>query len=364
MAQSNLAMPKWAVFCGWGFAASAVLSLLWQILWMLGLNISLSLWGVFDLVASTMSIFGAFFFATAPRWLTFSKASIVVSLLTVVLVLARILDAMGFAALVGLASVLFRIGFIAFIGVAAANWRKKSSAGLKQSFVFVGTSVVAIIAHFLLVAFGDLPDYLYYPLEKTVWPNIQLACAVALFFTVYQIGVVREVKLMEKADLSPEFRIKRFFNGKVRALWMALAAFTPMIMLALIGQILFDSAPALTLIIYTLPLLATVIVLFNVWIPGLIAYRAMQKGKSWDAFFWLSALVSPLIMWIIAEASADTRGMAPAQYAQQPVQYAPAAPQAPVAPATDTRPCPQCAEDIKAAAKLCKHCGSKVEPIA
>lgn len=33
---------------------------------------------------------------------------------------------------------------------------------------------------------------------------------------------------------------------------------------------------------------------------GLIADMAAKKGRNWAAFFWLSALVSPLIMWIVA----------------------------------------------------------------
>ena len=35
---------------------------------------------------------------------------------------------------------------------------------------------------------------------------------------------------------------------------------------------------------------------------GLIADIAKSKGRSWAAFFWMSALFSPLIVWIIASA--------------------------------------------------------------
>lgn len=35
-------------------------------------------------------------------------------------------------------------------------------------------------------------------------------------------------------------------------------------------------------------------------LAGLIADMAESKGRSWAAFFWLSILLSPLIMWIVA----------------------------------------------------------------
>ena len=37
---------------------------------------------------------------------------------------------------------------------------------------------------------------------------------------------------------------------------------------------------------------------------GLIADIAKSKGRSWAAFFWMSALFSPLILWIVASAMA------------------------------------------------------------
>ncbi|MFM1954642.1 MAG: hypothetical protein RL118_833 [Actinomycetota bacterium] len=181
----------------------------------------------------------------------------------------------------------------------------------------------------------------------------------------------RSSSKLENSESFIALRVKRFFAARAGsfALGSLLASaliLAEVILVQLVGSLIgaswaFDLSEEF---FFFLAATSAVFVTLFVWIPALIANRALAKGKSWDAFFWLSALVSPLIMWIIAEASTDTRGMAPAQYAQQPVQYAPAAPQAHVAPATDTRPCPQCAEDIKAAAKLCKHCGSKVEPIA
>lgn len=43
-------------------------------------------------------------------------------------------------------------------------------------------------------------------------------------------------------------------------------------------------------------------------INSLIADLAKSKGRSWAAFFWLSLLFSPLIMWIIAATISPTPG--------------------------------------------------------
>ena len=176
-------------------------------------------------------------------------------------------------------------------------------------------------------------------------------------------------------EMPVEIRIKAFFAAKAKATWMSfgLAFLLQLVITLFLTFVLGQYRLALVADNPAIWVLLTVIVSFAViWIPALVANRALAKGKSWDAFFWLSIFVSPLLMWIIAEASTDTRGMvyAPAQapapaYAQAaPAAYAPAAvPATPVA-ASDTRECPECAETIKKAAKLCKHCGSKVTPIA
>jgi len=70
-----------------------------------------------------------------------------------------------------------------------------------------------------------------------------------------------------------------------------------------------------------------------------IANQASAKGKSWVSFFWLSILISPLITWLIVSSIQPEQGKI----------------------LEGSIPCPMCAEPIKAAAKLCKHCGSDIQ---
>jgi hypothetical protein len=67
-----------------------------------------------------------------------------------------------------------------------------------------------------------------------------------------------------------------------------------------------------------------------------IADQANAKGKNWVAFFWLSILISPLVTWLIVSSIQPEQGKI----------------------LDGNIACPMCAEPIKAAAKLCKHCGS------
>jgi len=67
-----------------------------------------------------------------------------------------------------------------------------------------------------------------------------------------------------------------------------------------------------------------------------ISDQVARKGKSWSAFFWLSIVISPLITWLIA--SSVNKEEAPSVGVM--------------------KTCPKCAEDVKLAAVICKHCGS------
>ena len=56
--------------------------------------------------------------------------------------------------------------------------------------------------------------------------------------------------------------------------------------------------------------LVTGLLLIWLSLSALIAEMAEAKGRSWAAFFWLSVLFSPLIMWIIAAAISPFAGSA------------------------------------------------------
>lgn len=70
-----------------------------------------------------------------------------------------------------------------------------------------------------------------------------------------------------------------------------------------------------------------------------IADQASAKGKNWVSFFWLSIFISPLITWLIVSSIQPEQGKI----------------------LEGNIACPMCAEPIKAAAKLCKHCGSTLQ---
>ncbi len=272
--------------------------------------------------------------------------------------------------------------------LAGISMRAINRKGSRAVFAYLGLLVASVVTHVVVLLVAKTPEWdsgydfdydAYYlawdEFEKAVRLPAQLVSVLLILGLVGLMGIARQKLLarssrnLAQRSLPMELQVKAFLSARILAAVVVafgatLVVFVKSFALSALAGALDSWISDSTQYLVFAGVIFSVIGLLNVWIPSLIAYRAMQKGKSWDAFFWLSALVSPLIMWIIAEASADTRGMAPAQYAQQPVQYAPPAPQAPAAPATDTRPCPQCAEDIKAAAKLCKHCGSKVEPVA
>ena len=87
-------------------------------------------------------------------------------------------------------------------------------------------------------------------------------------------------------------------------------------------------------------ILITIIILSLFAILGaMIADRAFSKGRSWSAFFWLSMLFSPLIMFVIVSTI---------QVDQSQLTVG-------------VKSCPKCAEPVKIEAILCKHCGSDIQ---
>lgn len=243
----------------------------------------------------------------------------------------------------------------------------------KQTVLWLALGSIAVtLVAFLVGNFSrDLPEFVYLFFFANLLTVLYSTAGVGMFFLVLGISLDGSRRKLDSLNLSTEFRIKRYFSAKAKGIWQASLAASPFALFAT-GFAGFDyGLPAQSAFIFLLPILAFYISFAVIWIPSLIAYRAYEKGKSWGAFFWLSALVSPLIMWIIAEASSDTRNVyqqpvQPPQVQQiQSVYQASGTAQDVVSlPAQDIRACPECAEDIKRAAKLCKHCGSKVEPLA
>lgn len=84
-----------------------------------------------------------------------------------------------------------------------------------------------------------------------------------------------------------------------------------------------------------------------------VAVFAGAKGRNPVLAFLAAFFLSPLIGFIIVAGLADKA--AAAQQAGRSAAHA--------AP-TDTRPCPHCAETIKAAAVVCRFCNREVEPVA
>ena len=88
-------------------------------------------------------------------------------------------------------------------------------------------------------------------------------------------------------------------------------------------------------------LLSLLVVL--VIIGDLTGVSASKKGRSYWAFFFLS-LVLPVITWLVIAA------MSPIEPKIKETE----------SKNVDSRQCPFCAEDIKLAAIVCKHCGKDV----
>jgi hypothetical protein len=97
-------------------------------------------------------------------------------------------------------------------------------------------------------------------------------------------------------------------------------------------------------------ILLTVLLAFY-FIPSIVAgARGHRQG---GAIFALNLFLGwTLLGWVVAlvwSLTSDTA--APAAASQNVPQF------------PDTRACPRCAEEIKAAAKVCRFCGSDVDPL-
>lgn len=96
------------------------------------------------------------------------------------------------------------------------------------------------------------------------------------------------------------------------------------------------------------------------FIPSFVAFE--REHDNGTAVFWLNFLLGwALLPWVGALIWALTRNRAVELIEQQRAEPASApAPAVQTPAAGDTRICPFCAETVKAAAKICKHCRSEL----
>lgn len=78
---------------------------------------------------------------------------------------------------------------------------------------------------------------------------------------------------------------------------------------------------------------------------NLVAVGILNVALGWTLLGWIAALV-----WAVMNTQTRNPNLGPAQTSTGQLD--------------DTRPCPECAEPIKRAARRCKHCGSNVQPLA
>lgn len=158
-----------------------------------------------------------------------------------------------------------------------------------------------------------------------------------------------EFKLEAERNRLNSLGIKQLNASQIRAQFIfAIITFTAIIS--------FISLPVLAGMLYMSPetvfisiAIGFVVSAFVALIAALIAGAAQRKGKSWVAFFWLSFLVSPILMAIIVAVIPSVEGVTRSSSAAS----------------TNSAPqvqCKFCKENIRADAVVCKHCGRDVEP--
>jgi hypothetical protein len=102
--------------------------------------------------------------------------------------------------------------------------------------------------------------------------------------------------------------------------------------------------------------------LFWIVVGGLIGSAIGRgKGRATEGF-WLGALLG-FIGWIIVAVMEPTDEVRVARQAETISLATGMTMAGPQRAPTTTRPCPWCAEDIKAAAIVCRYCGRDVEPV-
>lgn len=87
---------------------------------------------------------------------------------------------------------------------------------------------------------------------------------------------------------------------------------------------------------------------------GVVADVAKSKNRQWGLFYGLAALFTPFILIIVVSTfSTTTTTVDRRNSASKTLSDA-------NSKASGYLPCPFCAEDVKVAAVLCKHCGSSL----
>jgi hypothetical protein len=95
-----------------------------------------------------------------------------------------------------------------------------------------------------------------------------------------------------------------------------------------------------------------IVLVIWIWLSHAIGKAAERRGRAYWGFFWLSLLVSPIIMGIIVAAlpydDASGKAQTSAGGSDSRLQV------------SDTAECPYCAEEVKVKALVCKHCGRDI----